>query len=128
MIDDLDDRIYDQAAADLAAMKEPDLSDFAPGRVDEAMMRAFDSSGPRPEWLDDLRSRIAEGSVFQTRLEDADPDEFPFRIKEFAASYHRLVNTSGATRLLVMGPFQPPFQFMAADAADTDAQGVPGDS
>lgn len=128
MIDDLDNRIYDQAAADLAAMNEPDLSDFAPGQVDEAMVRAFDSSGPLPEWLDDLRSRIAEDSVFQTRLEDADPDEFPFKVKEFAASYHRLVNTSGATQLLVMGPFQPPFQFMAADAADADAQGAPSGS
>ncbi|MET7486301.1 hypothetical protein [Streptomyces sp. NPDC005538] len=126
MIDDpqdLDDRVYGRAAAALAAMREPDLSDFEPDQVDGAMLRAFDPSGRR-QWLDDLRSRITQDSGSQTRLEDADPDEFPFRIKEFAASYHRLVNTAGATRLLVMGPFQPPFQFMATES---DAQGGPDD-
>ena len=123
--EDLDDRVYDRAAADLAAMNEPDLSDFEPSEVDVAMLRAFEKSGPRQEWLDELRSRITRDSGSQTRLEDADPDEFPFRVKEFAASYHRLVNTSGATQLLVMGPFQPPFQFMAPGA---DTQGGTGDS
>lgn len=123
--EDLDDRVYGRAAADLAAMNEPDLSDFEPSEVDEAMLRAFETSGPRTEWLDNLRSRITRDSGSQTRLEDADPDEFPFRVKEFAASYHRLVNTSGATQLLVMGPFQPPFQFMTPEA---DTQGGTGDS
>ncbi|MFF3885596.1 hypothetical protein [Streptomyces sp. NPDC001914] len=115
MPDDLDDLIYGQVAADLAAMTEPDLSAFARGDVDQAMIRVYPPSGPRPEWLEGLRRRIAHDSIFQTRLEAADPADFPFRVKEFAASYHRLANTSGETRLLVMGPMQPPVQFVPDD-------------
>jgi hypothetical protein len=116
MPDELDDLIYDRIAADMAAMAEPDLSGFERSDVTKAMIRAYPPSGPRPEWLDDLRRRIARDSFFQTRLQAADPTDFPFRVKEFAASYHRLTSLSGETRLLVMGPLQPPVQFSPDDS------------
>lgn len=113
---DRDERVYDRLATGLAALSEPDLSSLTPAEVDKAMMWAYPPTGPRPKWLDALRRRIAHDSMFQTRLEAADPGEFPFRVKEFAASYHRLVSTSGEIRLLVMGPMHPPVQLMTPGA------------
>lgn len=107
----LDERIYLQASAALAQMAEPDLSAFSKPDVDMAMGRAFSQFGPRPEWLAAIRSLIHTISGGATRLEDADPSEFPFRIKDPATAYQRLIGDTG-TQLLVMGPFQPPFQFM----------------
>jgi hypothetical protein len=107
----LDERIYAQAAAALAHMAEPDLSDFSKPDVDIAMARAFNQFGPHAEWLAAFRSLVQTMSGGVTRLEDADPSEFPYRIKDPATAYQRLVGETG-TQLLVMGPFQPPFQFM----------------
>ncbi|MEU0476814.1 hypothetical protein ACFW5S_32765 [Streptomyces olivaceus] len=110
-----DERIYDKAAAALAALREPDLAEFSDAEVDAAMDRAFTPVGPRQEWLDGFRRRVLDAGDGLTRLEDADPDDFPYLEKSMAVAYQRLRGPSGRSRLLVMGPFQPPFRFPAPD-------------
>lgn len=105
------DEIYGKAAADLAMMIQPDLTGFSEADIETAMAAAFTFSGPRPEWLADFRDSIERDSASATHLEDADPADFPFLVKSPGASYQRLVGPTG-TQLVVMGPFEPPFQLV----------------
>ena len=105
-------RVFESAAKSLAALKQPDFAGFSAAEVDAAMRTVFTARGPDPDWLAQLKSRIQELSFGLTRLEDASPDEFPSRIKSFGTTYHRLIGLFGRTQLLIIGPFQPPFQFV----------------
>ncbi|MEU3255368.1 hypothetical protein [Streptomyces sp. NPDC006997] len=107
---ELDRRIFDKTAADLAAMAEPDLTGFDDDDVVRAVARTTGRE-PGQRWSDELRRRVAHESLYQVRLEEADPEEFPFRIKQFGATYHRLIGPSG-TRLVVIGPFARPVRFV----------------
>lgn len=111
-------RILDKAAADLAAMREPDLREFTGEEVDDAMLQAFTATGPKDEWLAALRRRIDQLSNSLTHLRDADPETFPYRVKSMSAAYQSLQGPSGNTILLIIGPFQPPFQFIPNTTAD----------
>jgi hypothetical protein len=108
----LDEPIHEQAAVALAALREPDLSAFGAERVALVMSRVFTQHGPRPDWLAALRSRIQELSFGMTSLQDADPSTFPFRVKNPATAYQRLVGLF-RTELLIIGPFSRPFQFIS---------------
>jgi hypothetical protein len=103
--------IYDQAAQSLADLREPDLSSFPSNQVDIAIARAFTVDGPRPEWWARLRQRVTELSNGSVRLEVADRDKFPAMIKDPSTAYARLVGPS-KSQLLIIGQFQPPFQFI----------------
>ena len=104
-------RVFESAAKSLAALKQPDFAGFSAAEVDAAMRTVFTARGPDPDWLAQLKSRIQELSFGLTRLEDASPDAVPSRIKSFGTSYHRLIGLF-RTQLLIIGPFQPPFQFV----------------
>jgi hypothetical protein len=106
-----DNPVFEHAARFLAALKQPDFADFSAAAVDAAMGTVFTTSGPNPDWLAQLKSRIQELSFGRTQLEDASPEEFPHRVKSLAASYYRLRGLF-QTQLVIMGPFQPPFQFV----------------
>lgn len=111
MTTESDQEVYDRIAADLAVMRAPDLSDFSPTLVDLAMARAFTPDGPRPEWLTALQEQVSQLSNGLVRLENADRTTFPFLIKDPTTAYQLLVGII-TSRLLVIGPFTPPVQFM----------------
>jgi hypothetical protein len=58
-----------------------------------------------------LTRRVHEVSGGMTRLEDADPAEFPFRSKDFTATYHRLVGLF-VQRLVIFERATPPFMIV----------------
>ncbi|MEU7005899.1 hypothetical protein [Streptomyces sp. NPDC046332] len=115
-----DEAVYRKAAADLARMTLPDLAEFPPLQTEIALVKAFGRTGPREEWLSEFRGRIKQASENTVRMEPAEPEEFPPpRVKSPAASHQRLVDTlTQADRLLVMGPFDPPFRFVGGDPQD----------
>ncbi|MGW6976469.1 hypothetical protein [Streptomyces sp. NPDC054952] len=119
-----DQAVYLKAATDLARMTPPDLSDFAPSQVEIAMLKAFESHGPREDWLDEFRGRIKQASENTVSLDSADPADFPHpRDKSRAASYQQLIDAStGTVQLLVMGPFNPPFRFVAASRGEDEGE------
>lgn len=106
-----DNPVFESAAKSLAALKQPDFSGFSADEVDAAMETVFTASGLDPYWLAQLKSRIQELSLGLTQLEDASPEGFPFRVKSFGTSYHRLKGLF-RSQLLVIGPFKPQIQFM----------------
>ena|SRR5947209_72734 len=108
----VDRQIYEAAANALAQGKQPDLSEFRTADVDMAMSRAFAFSGPLPSWLEWLKRRVAELSGQRYKLEEADPNDFPYRVKQPGVAYMRLTGPNDA-RLVIIGPFQPPFQFVS---------------
>jgi hypothetical protein len=106
-----DNPVFESAAQSLAALKQPDFASFSATEVDEAIRTVITARGLDPNWLIQLKSRVLELSFGLTRLEDASPEEFPVRVKSFGTSYYRLIGLF-RTQLLIIGPFQPPFQFV----------------
>lgn len=74
-----------------------------------AFVRAFDGLQPNGPWLQDLKQRVATLSENQTRLFQADPEEFVGRIKG-PAGYLFLV-AAGTRRRLLLTPSSTPFFF-----------------
>lgn len=108
-----DEAVYEKAAADLARMTLPDLSSFPAEQTEIAMVRAFRMNGPDAHWLEEFRHRIDQESAGAIHLDSVDRPPPPPLDKSPAATCKRLVDTvSGAERLLVIGPFNPPFRFV----------------
>lgn len=105
---DTDIAIRDAIAGGLAALTEPDLSAFTRDEVDLAMVRAFD--GARDAWLARLGEQVLVDSDGRTRMELVTPADVPVVNKDPSTAYARLVGAS-ATRLAMIGPFQPPVQY-----------------
>ena len=103
--------IFEDAAKSLAVLKQPDFVGFSVTDVDTAMSTVLTASGPDPIWLAQLKSRIQELSFGATQLEDANPEEFPYRVKSLGTSYHRLRGLF-RTQLVIISPSQPPFLFV----------------
>ena len=103
--------VFESAAKSLAALKQPDFAGFSAAEVGAAMRTVFTARGPDHDWLNDLKTRIQELSFGLTQLEDASPDAVPSRVKSFGTTYHRLIGLF-RTQLVIIGPFQPPFQFV----------------
>ncbi|GAA3180699.1 hypothetical protein GCM10010451_32340 [Streptomyces virens] len=122
-----DEAVYHMAAADLARMRQPDLSELPSAQTTLAMLKAFGPTGPKEEWLTEFRRRIHDESAGRVTLEGVDPQAVPPpRVKSPAASYQRLVDSrAGTVQLLVMGPFEPPFQFTATAPGGDDTTGGP---
>lgn len=106
-----DNPIFEHAAKSLAAMRQPDFAGFSAAEVDAAMIRVFTFNGPDPAWLAQMKARIQELSSGLTQLEDANPEEFPYRVKTPGASYHRLLDRF-RIQLMIISPSQPPFLFV----------------
>lgn len=73
------------------------------------------------DWLDGTSSgRIKQASESTVSLDPADSADFPHpRDKSRAASYQQLIDAStGSVQLLVMGPFNSPFRFVAASRGE----------
>ncbi|MFJ3724181.1 hypothetical protein ACIPYQ_16620 [Streptomyces sp. NPDC090045] len=122
-----DEAVYRKAAADLARMRLPDLSELPPDQTAVAMLRAFGMNGPEEDWLEEFRRRVHEESDGRVTLVTVDREAVPPPVvKSPAASYQRLADSrDGTEQLLLMGPFEPPFAFVAAVESGEDAPTVP---
>jgi hypothetical protein len=98
-------------ATALAGLRQPDLSQFSPEQIQQAMKEMFGGQGLKPEWLAWLRARIDELSGHRTALMDADRAEFPWLSKEWGAVYQRLTGEMG-DQLVIIGNSMPPFLFV----------------
>lgn len=98
-------------AAALAQLRQPDLSQFSPEQLRQAMTEMFGAQGLKPEWLAWLRARIAELSDYSIALQDADRAEFAWLSKEWGAVYQRL-SGQGVDQLVIVGDSMPPFLFV----------------
>ncbi|MCX5012501.1 MULTISPECIES: hypothetical protein [unclassified Streptomyces] len=118
-----DEAVYRKAAADLARMLQPDLSDLPPAQTTVAMLKAFGRNGPRQDWLEEFRRLVHDESAGRVTLVGVDRETVPPPVvKSPAASYQRLVDSQDETeQLLVMGPFEPPFQFTGTTHSGGDA-------
>ncbi|GHI88183.1 hypothetical protein [Streptomyces xanthophaeus] len=111
-----DDAVYRKAAADLARMLQPDLSHLPREQTTVAMLKAFGRNGPDQGWLEEFRRRVQDESAGRVTLVGVARETVPPpHVKSTAASYQKLVDSrDGTEQLLVMGPFEPPFRFIAA--------------
>ncbi|MFB7182453.1 hypothetical protein ACFCYI_32670 [Streptomyces sp. NPDC056257] len=122
-----DEAVYRKAAADLARMHLPDLSELPPDQTAIAMLRAFGWNGPQEDWLEEFRRRVHDESAGRVTLVTVDRETVPPPlVKSPAASYQRLVDRQdGTEHLLVMGPFEPPFEFVPIAEGDEDDPRTP---
>lgn len=105
------DPVREEIARALAELTEPDLSEFPDGQVERSLDEMFGVNGITPDSLDWLRNRIQQLSGGQTRLEDADKDDFRYLSKEWGAAYQRLAGRF-TERLVIIGRASPQFRFV----------------
>jgi hypothetical protein len=105
------DPVREVIAQALAALREPDFSEFPDDRVERSLDEMFSMNGITQDSLHWLRDRIQHLSGGLTRLEDADKDNFRYLSKEWGAVYQRLVRLS-AEQLVIIGRSSPQFLFV----------------
>jgi len=106
---DREQDIYEAIAFGLSRLTEPMLSGYSPDEIARAMGRVMRFGGPDPAFQGFLRDRVAALSDGMTRLEDADPAEFPQRSKDPSVWYVRVVGLL-LTRLGVIGNYTRPVE------------------
>src|SRR4051794_40684712 len=105
--------VLEVIASALARLAPPDLSALPADEVEQARAVMFVPEGLRPEYLAELRRRVAADSGGAIALDDADPDGFSWLSKEWGARYLRL-SGAGVDQLLILGNTNPPVQFVPA--------------
>src|SRR3712207_3788794 len=104
--------VHEAIAGALARLTEPDLGGFDDEQIRRAMDEAYGTDVRiNPDYLAWLGRRIGELSGGMTQLRDAQPDEFPFRSKDFSATYHRLAGLF-VDRLVIFQRSTPRFMIV----------------
>jgi hypothetical protein len=110
-----DQDIYEAIAFGLSRLMEPMLQAYSADEIALAMGRVLRFQGPDPGFRAFVRERVGALSDGLTRLEDADPAEFPERSKDPSVWYVRVVGPV-FTRLAMIGNFTRPVQLFDVPA------------
>lgn len=99
--------VYERIAEGLARLGAPNLSELDSGTVSRAMMHVISFSGPNRDWLQWLKDKVSSISKEAVRIEEEDPNSFPFLIKEPGTLYLRVLGL-GRSRLATVNAAYPP--------------------
>lgn len=95
----------------LANMTQPDFSDVDGTSVFNAFADAWDDSGIKPIWFEDLQLNVAKASNNTVILALADKSEFSVTVHG-QATYAALTDDKGNRQLLILGRSSTPASFV----------------